>query len=210
MKLYTARLAPNPRRVQLFMAEKGLSVTQGDIEVILLDLGKQEHASSPVCRVAPMPQLPVLELDDGRRLSESRAICSYLESRYPEPNLLGLDAEERAFIEMADRQAEFFLLVHAMNAVRHSHPGFAAVEQPQLPDFGRTQVDKLRHSAAWYEALLGRQAYVAGDRFTIADITAFCALEFMRGLLRFVPGKEGFPNLQAYRDRIAERPSAKA
>lgn len=205
MKLYTAKLAPNPRRVQLFMAEKDIR----DIEVILLDLGKREHTASPICEVAPVPQLPVLELDDGRRLSESRAICSYLESRYPEPNLFGHDAEERAFIEMADRQAEFFLLVHAMNAVRHSHPGFATVEQSQLPDFGRLQIDKLRHSAAWYEALLGQQAYVAGDRFTIADITAFCALEFVRGLLKFVPGNEGFLNLQAYRDRIAGRASLK-
>lgn len=206
MKLYTAKLAPNPRRVQLFLAEKGIR----DLDIVLLDLGKREHARTPVCEVAPMPQLPVLELDDGRRLSESRAICSYLESRYPEPNLFGRDGEERAFIEMADRQAEFFLLVHAMNAVRHSHPGFASVEQPQLADFGRTQIDKLRHSAAWYEALLGRQAYVAGDRFTVADITAFCALEFVRGLLKFVPANEGFANLQAYRDRIAERPSVKA
>jgi glutathione S-transferase len=206
MKLYTAKLAPNPRRVQLFLAEKGIR----DLDVILLDLGKLEHTCSPVSEVSPAPQLPVLELDDGRRLSESRAICGYLESRYPEPNLFGRDGEERAFIEMADRQAEFFLLVHAMNAVRHSHPGFANIEQPQLADFGRTQVDKLRRSAAWYEALLGRQAYVAGDRFTVADITAFCALEFVRGLLKFVPANEGFANLQAYRDRIAERPSVKA
>ena len=206
MKLYTAKLAPNPRRVQLFLAEKGIR----DLDVILLDLGKLEHTRSPVSEVSPVPQLPVLELDDGRRLSESRAICGYLESRYPEPNLFGRDGEERAFIEMADRQAEFFLLVHAMNAVRHSHPGFANIEQPQLADFGRTQVDKLRRSAAWYEALLGKQAYVAGDRFTVADITAFCALEFVRGLLKFVPANEGFANLQAYRDRIAERPSVKA
>ncbi len=204
MKLYTAKLAPNPRRVQMFVAEKGIA----DIEVVLLNLGTGEHRDSPVAGMAPRPALPVLELDDGRRLSESRAICSYLEACFPEPNLMGLDAEERAFIEMADRQAEWSLLAPCMNGVRHSHPGFASVEQPQFGDYGRVQSERLREAAAWFDARLAAQPYVAGARYTVADITLFCALEFAR-LLKFSAGGEGLVHLQAWRDRIAERPAAR-
>lgn len=204
MKLYTAKLAPNPRRVNMFVAEKGITA----IEVVMVDMAKQEHKTSPVKNAGPRPFLPVLELDDGRQLAESRAICTYLEGLYPEPNLIGRDAEERAFIEMADRQVDFYFMHGGMHAIRHTHPGFVTVEQPQFPDFGRSQGEKLREIAAWFDAKLANQAYVAGERFTIADITLFCTLEFTRGLLKFNPGSEGFANLQAYRDRIAQRPSA--
>ena len=80
---------------------------------------------------------------------------------------------------------------------------------PQFPEFGRTQGEKVRGVARWLDGELGRQPFIAGPRFTIADITAFCAIEFARGLLKFRPADEGMPNLQAWRDRIAERPSAK-
>lgn len=206
MKLYTAKLAPNPRRVQMFVAEKHL----GDrIETVLLDLAKGEHKASPAAAAGPRPALPVLELDDGRQLAESRAICRYLEGLQPEPNLLGRDADEQAFIEMADRQIEYSLLVPAMNAVRHSHPGFAAVESPQFPDFGRAQLERVREAFAWFDARLQGREFVAADRLTIADITLFCTLEFLRGLARLTPGAEGRTHLQAWRDRIAERPSAR-
>lgn len=156
-----------------------------------------------------LSKLPTLELDDGRCLSESRAICSWLEGRYPETNLMGVDFEERAFIEMADRRMELYLMAALAMCIRHTHPGLAPLENPQFPEFGKTQGEKARHIAAWLDTELGRQPYVAGERFTIADITAFCALEFARGLLKFVPGNEGMPHLQAWRDAIAQRPSAK-
>ena len=94
-------------------------------------------------------------------------------------------------------------------AVRHTHPGLAPLEKPQFPDFGRSQALKARETAAWLDTTLQRQPWMAGDRFTIADITAFCALEFAR-LMRFSAGAEGLHALQAWRDRMAERPSARA
>ncbi len=111
---------------------------------------------------------------------------------------------------MADRRMELYLFGTIANCIRHTHPGLAPLEQPQFPDFGRSQGEKMREVARWLDAELGRQPYVAGERFTIADITAFCAIEFARGLMKFRPGPEGMAHLQAWRDRIAERPSAKA
>jgi glutathione S-transferase len=205
VKLYTSQRAPNPRRVLMFMAEKNIA----GIELVQVDLFKDEHRSAAFMALNPMAQVPVLELDDGRTLSETRAICTYLEGRYPAPNLMGEDYEERAFIEMMDRRCELQLFLKVANCVRHTHPALAPLEQPQFPEFGASQGDKLRQAARWLDGVLATRPYVAGERFTIADITAFCALEFARGLMKFRPGAEGMGDLQAWRDRVAERASAK-
>lgn len=206
MKLYTSSFAPNPRRVAMFIMEKGIT----GIEPVLLDLGTLEHRTPDFMRLNPMAKVPALELDDGRVLCESRAICSYLEGLHPEPNLMGIGYEAHAFIEMHDRRAEMHLMLPIANCVRHTHPGLASLEQPQFADFGKSQGDKLRDTARWYDSVLSSQQFIAGDKFTVADITAFCALEFARGLMKFKPGEEGMAHLQAWRDRIAARPSAAA
>lgn len=203
MKLYTALRAPNPRRVEMFIAEKGID----GIERVVIDLNAGGHKDAALLARNPFATLPVLELDDGRMLAESRAICSYLEAKHPEPNLLGRDAEERAFIEMIDRQIEFHFFVKVMNCLRHTHPGFSPLEQPQFAEFGASQGEKMRAVARHYDNVLAGQAYFAGERFSIADITAFCAVEFAR-LMKFRPAHEGLTHLQAWRDRVAERPSA--
>ena len=204
MKLHIAPRAPNPRRVQMFIAEKGIT----GIEQVSVDLNAGEHKGAAFRAKSPLAKVPALELDDGRVLSESRAICSYLEGLQPEPNLMGRSYDEHAFIEMADRRVELYLFYVLANCIRHTHPGLAVLEQPQIPEFGRSQGEKGRDVARWLDAELARQPFVAGERFTIADITAFCALEFARGLMKFRPGDEGLVHLQAWRDRIAERPSA--
>ena len=206
MKLYVSPRAPNPRRVQMFIAEKGIT----GIEEVVVEIGKDEHRSSNYRAKSPLAKVPVLELDAGRYLGETRAICSDLEGRYPEPNLMGESFEDRAFIEMTDRRMELYLFGTIANCIRHTHPGLAPLEQPQFPDFGHSQGQKVREVARWLDGELARQPFVAGERFTIADITAFCAIEFARGLMKFRPGAEGMAHLQAWRDRIAERPSAKA
>lgn len=206
MKLYTSPRAPNPRRVTMFMAEKGIT----GIELVPVDLNAHEHKSETFRTKSPLATVPALELDDGRVLTETRAICTYLEGLVPEPNLMGDGFEERAFIEMADRRVEFYLFLGIAQCVRHTHPGLAPLEQPQFPEFGIRQGEKMRETARWLDRTLATQPYVAGERFTIADITAFCALEFARGLMKFKPGEEDMPHLQAYRDRIAARPSASA
>lgn len=202
MKLYTSSRAPNPRRVEIFLGEKGIT----DIEKIEIDLTTHAHFGAEHTARNPFARVPVLELPDGRFLSESRAICTWLEGQYPEPNLLGVDATERAFIEEADRRAEYFLLIPVAMAVRHQHPGLAVLEQPQFPDFGRAQAGKLVEYLGRFDALLGRQPWLAGERYTIADITAWCALEFAR-LLKIRPAELGYANLAGWRERMAARPA---
>ena len=204
MKLYISNYAPNPRRVSMFILEKGIS----GIETVPVDILAGEQRSEAFLAKNPLGRVPALELDDGRVLSETRAICTYLEGLHPEPNLMGVDFEERAFIEMADRRMELHLLQETASSARHTHPALAVLEQPQFKDFGTAQGDKMRITARWLDSVLARQPYVAGERFTIADITAFCALEFGRGLLKFRPGDEGMPHLQAWRDGVNARPSA--
>jgi glutathione S-transferase len=203
MKLHTSPRAPNPRRVDMFLVEKGIT----GIERQLYDLNRGDLRNDTFRTLNPLGRVPVLELDDGRCLAESRAICSYLESLHPEPNLMGRDAEERAFVESADRQVELFLLASIANAVRHSHPGLAPLEQPQLADFAASQGQKMLDYAATFERMLGSRPWFAGDRFTVADITAFCGIEFAK-LLKFRPAEAGLGNLAAWRERVAVRPSA--
>ena len=206
MKLTISPRTPNPRRVTMFIAEKGIT----GIEEVALDLMAGQHRDPAFLAKNPLGRVPVLELDDGRVLTETRAICTYLEGLQPQPNLMGEGFEERAFIEMADRRVELHLFSAAAHWVRHGHPALVALENPQFPDFATAQAGKLRETAQWLDQVLAGQPYIAGERFTIADITAFCALEFARGLMKYRPGAEGLQNLQAYRDRIAERPSAQA
>lgn len=205
MKLYVSQRAPNPRRVQMFMAEKGIT----GIEQVMVDLNAHEHRAPGFLAKSPLARIPVLELDDGRVLSETRAICTWLEAWQSQPNLMGETAEERAFIEMADRRVEWYLMLPLANAIRHTHPGLAPLEQPQFPDYGQSQLSKALETAAWLDGELQRQPWVAGDRFTIADITAFCTVEFGK-LMRFRPTEHGLHALQAWRDKVAARPSAQA
>jgi glutathione S-transferase len=204
MKLYVSSRAPNPRRVLMFLVEKQV---QG-LELINVDLNAQEHKGSAYLAKSPLARVPALELDDGRVLTESRAICTFIEALHPQPNLMGESGEERAFIEMADRRVEWHLMLTAGNGIRHTHPGLAVLEQPQFPDFGRSQAGKFKDAAAWLDTALQRSPWVAGERFTIADITAYCTIEFAR-LLRFSAADAGLHALQAWRDRVAVRPSAK-
>lgn len=205
MQLHYAPRAPNPRRVQMFMAEKNIS----GITLVPVNLNQGEHLAAAFRAKSPLAKVPALELIDGRVLTETRAICTYLEGLHPKPNLMGVDFEERAFIEMADRRAEWTLLLGIANAVRHTHPGLAPLESPQFADFGQSQKGKLAQNAAVFDQLLQAQAWMAGPRFTIADITAFCALEFGRALLKLSPAELGLHALQEWRDRMAARPSAK-
>jgi glutathione S-transferase len=205
MKLYVSPRAPNPRRVQMFIAEKAIA----EITEINLDLNAQAHRTPEFLAKSPLAKIPVLELPDGRHLGETRAICTYLEGVVPAPNLMGEVATERAFIEMADRRVEFYILGPIANWIRHTHPGLAPLENPQFPEYGASQHGKLLENLAWLDRSLGGQDFVAGDRFTIADITAFCGIEFAR-LMKFRAGEAGFPALQAWRDRVAARESAKA
>lgn len=199
MKVYAAPYAPNPRRVMMFIAEKGVT----SIETVSLDLTKGEHRSAAFRAKSPLAQVPMLELDDGRTLTESRAICSYLESLYPEPNLMGVDAFERASIEMWDRRAELQFSLQLMLWVRHGSPLLTAVETNQSADLSAYSQGNAMRMAKWLDKELSTRPWIAGERFTIADITAACGVDFAK-MMRWRPGDD-LPNLKRWREAFGLR-----
>jgi len=204
MKLYTAPYAPNPRRVIMFMAEKQIR----DIEFAVIDLTKGEHRAPDFRAISPLSQVPALVLDDGRVLTESRAICAYLEALYPAPNLMGADAEARAFIEMWDRRMEQLVFTQLMMWVRHGSPALAAVERNQSPDMAEFFRNNAMQALVWLDRELANRPWIAGDQFSIADITAACGVDFAK-LMKWRPGDK-LPNLQRWRAALDERPAGKA
>lgn len=203
MKLYIAPYAPNPRRVMMFLAEKGVS----DIEIVTLNLQEGEHRTDAFKKKSPLSQIPTLELDDGRTLTESRAICSYIEALHPEPNLMGRDAFERAFVEMWDRRMELLFSMPLMMWVRHGNPVLAAVERDQNAEVASYNQGQAMRMAKWLDSELATRPWVAGERFTIADITACCGVDFAK-MNRWRPGDD-LPNLKRWREAFAARAAGK-
>lgn len=204
MKLYTSHRAPNPRRVRWVMAEKAIE----DIEVVQVDLLVGEHRTPEYRARVGVPHVPALELDDGTCISESVAICRYLESVYPEPNLFGTDAREQAIVEMWTRRCEFYLANPVMLTVRFTHPALAVLEatpQPQVADYNRVAAERFMKTLDRH--LDGRE-FMALDRFTIADIVAVVGLDFAR-LIKYRPPSE-LENLNRWLDTCRARPAATA
>ncbi|MEZ5938084.1 MAG: glutathione S-transferase [Hyphomonadaceae bacterium] len=202
MKLYVTDKAPNPDRVKYFLMEKGV---WEQIDTVQVSITSKEHKSHEYRVMSPLAQVPVLQFDDGRTLTESRAICVYFEGAYPEPNLFGEDYEERAFIEMWDRRIELTYLLPLGHWFRNSHPAMAELETPQCPEWAEISAGRTRKMAAYLDERLGDTPYVAGDRFTIADITLHVAFGFGRAV-RYKPWEE-HANLNAWRERMLARPA---
>lgn len=203
MLLYHDPRAPNPRRVRVFLAEKG--VAYDTIEVLIAD---KAHQTPEFRKKNPIALLPVLELADGRVLRESMAICRYIEELHPEPNLMGADAWERAQIEMWNRHAELELLWPISQVFRNTSK-FYEGRIKQAPDFGELMREHVAERFDWLEGELGKRPYMAGERFTVADITAMCAIDFGK-VSQIRLNAETHPNLAAWHKRVSERPSAKA
>ncbi len=203
MKLYDSFRAPNPRRVRWVMAEKGAQ----NIEIIDVDLFKGEHKTPDYRDKAGLPHVPALELDDGTTITESLAICRYLESVYPEPNLFGRDAKETAVIEMWTRRAEMMVGNPLMQAVRHSHPALAALET-QVPEVAENNRMVGERSLRLFDEQLGKHPFIAGDRITMADIVAIVGVEFARMVKFRLP--EELSNLTRWRETMLARDAAKA
>ena len=204
MKLYTSHRAPNPRRVRWVMAEKGIE----DVELVEIDIMVGEHKTPEYRTRVGVPHVPALELDDGTTVSESVAICRYLEALHPEPNLFGRDAREQAVIEMWTRRCEFYLANPIMLSVRHSHPALAALEaaqMPQLADYNRLAAEKFMKTL---DRRLADHEFLAADRFTIADIVAVVGLDFAR-LIKYRPPEE-LTHLARWLETCRARPAAKA
>jgi glutathione S-transferase len=197
--LYTQPRAPNPRRLDIFLAEKGIEIPRIELNL----LAGEHKAEDYVARVGA-PQVPALELSDGRVLTETPAICRYLEALYPEPNMLGRDVMEAAEIEMWQRLVEFRLFLTVATCFRHTNPHLAVLED-QCPDWGEVNRRRLHARLAELDGRLAGRAWIAADRPTIADITAVVAVDFLR-VIKF-PLPEEYAGLRAWHARMHARPS---
>ena len=209
MKLYDCQMAPNPRRVRVFLAEKGVDIPKTEVSIIDGENLKPEYLA-----VNPRGLLPTLELDDGNRIDETIAICRYIEETQPEPNLMGRDALEKAQIESWQRHMEFDGLNPTGEMFRNSFdpfknrglPGLENVQAiPELAARGKAGVER------FYERLeqrLSQSTYIAGDRYTVADITALCVVDFASFAKMGIP--EANTNTKRWHADVSSRPSAKA
>ena len=203
MKLFDGGRAPNPRRVRVFLAEKGISVP-----LVPVDMGALEHKKQAISSRNPLMRLPVLELDDGTILCETVAICRYFDELQPEPVLFGNGAFGKATVEMWQRRVEFNLFAAVAAAFRHIHPAMKEWEIPQIPEWGEANKPKVLDFLAILDHELAGREFVAGDEFSIADITALCAIDFMKPARIAVP--EELTHVRRWHKTVSSRPSAAA
>lgn len=203
MLLYHDPRAPNPRRVRMFLAEK--NVAYDTIEVLI---AQSAHQTEEFRRKNPISLLPVLELPDGRILRESMAICRFIEEQFAEPNLFGADAWERAQIEMWNRHAELELLWPISQVFRNSH-AFWVGKIKQAPEFASIMKEHVDSRLAWLDEELAKRPFMAGERFTVADITALCAIDFGK-VSNIRIDADALPHLASWHRRVSDRPSARA
>ncbi|HLZ85082.1 MAG TPA: glutathione S-transferase family protein [Caulobacteraceae bacterium] len=203
MKLYGSPTpAPNPRRVRIFLAEKGI-----DLPETRVDLMKREHKSPEHLARNSLGQVPTLELEDGETISETVAICRYFEEVQPEPSLFGRSAVEKARVDMWVRRVEFQLMIPVGNYWRHFHPRTAAL-LTQYKDFGESNVEAYARGQRWLDGELASVPFIAGDAFSMADICALSTVDFAAWIgLPIDPERK---NLRAWHERVSSRPSASA
>jgi glutathione S-transferase len=202
MKIYETRTAPNPRRVRMFLAEKGI-----DVDYVQVDIQKGENLSAQMRAKNPLGKIPILELDDGTCIAETDAICTYFEALYPSPSLLGETALEKGTISMWQRQVELALMLQVGMCFQHT-TGYFKDRMVPVPEYGK----EAGINAAKYFNILERRLsvtpFIAGDAFSIADITALCAIDFARVVgIRIKDEQE---NLQRWYENVSSRESAKA
>ncbi|NNM72024.1 glutathione S-transferase family protein [Enterovirga aerilata] len=203
MKLYDSGRAPNPRRVKIFLAEKGITIPTEQI-----DLTRLEHKGEAYSALNPVQQVPALVLDDDFVLTETIAICRYFEELQPEPPLFGTDAFSRALVEMWQRRIEFGLLVPVAAVFRHLHPAMAQMEVPQVPAWGEANKERVNRFLAVLDKELVGQRFICGPSFTVADITGLVGLDFMKPAKLAVPDE--FTHVRRWHEALSARPSAKA
>jgi glutathione S-transferase len=202
MKLYDGGRAPNPRRVRIFLAEKAMS-----LPVEKIDLANLEHKTAEFTALNPLQRVPVLVLDDGTVITESIAICRYIEGLRPEPRLFGRGALEEALVEMWNRRVELNLYQAVSAVFRHTHPAMKDLES-QIPEWGEANRPRVFDFLGLLDRELKNRLFVAGDHYSIADITALVAVDFMRPAKLIMP--EELANLRRWHAQVSERSSATA
>jgi glutathione S-transferase len=203
MKLYNATMAPNPRRVRIFLAEKNLQVPMVEV-----DLAKGEHRTPEFRRMNPMAQVPVLETDDGNYIAESVAICRYFELLHPEPALMGRGPTESALVEMWQRRMELYVWAPIGGVALHKNEFFKN-RLKQIPEYGDSQFVVANERLDWMNQELSNRRFVAGDQYTIADITLLVALMFGAARANIAIKPEN-THLARWHAEVTSRPSAKA
>jgi glutathione S-transferase len=203
MKLYDGGRAPNPRRVRIYLAEKGIEVPKEPV-----DLGALQHKSAAFTALNPVQRLPVLVLDDGTVISESIAICRYFEALHPEPTLFGRGAMEIARVEMWNRRLELHLLFSVSHVFRHTHPAMKELEVPQVPAWAEANKPRIAAFLDILDRELERHPFVAGDRYSVADITGLVAIDLMKPAKLALPDELG--NVRRWHKDVSSRPSASA
>jgi glutathione S-transferase len=203
MKILQTRTAPNPRRVRIFLAEKKLQVPFEE-----LDLMQGALKTPQFTALNPVQRVPVLVLDDGTAIAETMAICRYFEETNPEPALFGLGALERAEVEMWNRRMELGLFASVQHAFRHLHPAMASLEAPQVPAWGEANKPRALEALRIMDEQLRQHPFIAGAHYSVADITALVAVDFMKPARIERPAS--LSNLARWHAEVAGRPSAKA
>lgn len=200
MKLYDGGRAPNPRRVQIFLAEKGV-----ELDKIPVDINALDQQSDEFTKINPMQKVPVLEFDDGTVIAESIAICRYMESLHPDPPLFGTDDLDKAIVEMWQRRVELGLMMPIAFSFRHLHPGAKHLEVPQVPEWGEVNKPRAIQFMNILDDQLAANEFIAGENFTVADITGFVALQFLKPARIEMPSD--LPNLARWFKQVQDRPS---
>jgi len=203
MKLYDGGRAPNPRRVRVFLAEKGI-----EVPLVPVDMGALGHRSAEVASRNPLKRLPVLELDDGTIITESVAICRYFEELHPEPALFGKGALGKAMVEMWQRRMELNFMFCVAQAFRHIHPAMKDWEVPQIPEWGEANKPRALEFLALLDRELAEREFAAGDEYSIADITGLIGVDFMKPARIAMPTE--FTNVIRWHEALSARPSAGA
>jgi glutathione S-transferase len=203
MKLYDFGRAPNPRRVRIYLAEKGIRVPTEQV-----DLATMAHKSVSFTAINPLQRVPVLVLDDGTVIAESIAICRYFEAAHPQPPMFGTNGLQQAQVEMWNRRAEQNLLLPVAQAFRHLHPAMATMEVPQVAAWGEVNKTRVAEFLPILDRQLGGQPFVAGVRYSVADITVLVAIDFMKPARVAMPSDHA--NIARWHAEMAARPSAKA
>ena len=203
MKLYDSKMAPNPRRTRIFLAEKGISVPTEQV-----DMRAMQHKTPEYAAINPLQRMPSLVLDDGTIITESIAICRYFEALQPEPPLFGAGAVEIGVVEMWNRRCELNLLFPVAQVFRHSHPAMKELEVPQVAAWAEANRPRVLEFLHMLDGELAGRPYIAGDNFSVADITTLCAIDFMKPTRIALP--DDVAHVKRWHALISGRPSAKA
>jgi glutathione S-transferase len=203
MKLYDGGRAPNPRRTRIFLAEKGIKLPTEQV-----DLGAMQQRSASYTAVNPLQRVPALVLDDGTVITESIAICRYFEELKPDPPLFGRGALEIARVEMWQRRVEQNFLLPVAHVFRNSHPAMKEMEVPQVHAWAEANKPRVMEFITFLDGELKDRPFIAGDHYTVADITGLVSVDFMKPAKLTVPDE--LNHLKRWHAAVSARPSAQA